>query len=56
MGISQRDTTVSKAKIELSQALSDIIERHGLTYGEIFAILASELQGWAKLMVRSERE
>lgn len=50
-----RTLIVQRAKVELSTALSDIIEKHDLTFGEVFSVLAQESASWAKVAVREER-
>jgi len=44
------------AKIEFLEATTKICEKHDLTYGEVFAALASVLADQASYMLRTERE
>lgn len=55
MRIHERTLIVQKASIEFGSALGAIIEKHDLTFGEIFAILSDEMRTWAKYAIRGER-
>jgi len=55
MKLHPRTQIVAKAGYELCSALLSIIEKHQLTYGEVTAILADQLQMNAKYQIRNER-
>ena len=42
--------------MEFNQAVCEIVKKHGLTYGELTAIVAQCLQSWAKWQMREERQ
>jgi hypothetical protein len=44
------------AESEISKAVSEIIKKHDLTYGELMFVLANETRSWAKCMIKDERE
>ncbi len=46
---------VQEARHEVGKALTDAIDKHGLTYGEIFSVLSDVMGEWAKYAIRSER-
>ena len=46
---------VERAEIELSTAVTGIIEKHGLTYVELFKILNGVTTSWLKYALRDER-
>jgi hypothetical protein len=46
---------VERAEIELSIAVTGIIEKHGLTYVELFKILNGVTASWLKYALRDER-
>jgi hypothetical protein len=55
MKLHQRTLTVQRARTALSAAVSDVIEKHDLTFAEVFSILSQEIEQWAKYAVRAER-
>lgn len=55
MRLHERTLLVQKASLEFSELTLDLIERHGLTYGEIVGLLADQLGRMAKMMRREER-
>ena len=46
---------VEQAEIELSTAVTGIIEKHGLTYAELFKVLNAVTASWLKYALRDER-
>ena len=50
------DLSLQSARVEINQAVCEIVKKHGLTYGELTAIVAQCLQSWAKWQVREERQ
>lgn len=46
---------MKQAEIEFGQFVNGLIEKHGLTYGELVGILSEEVSRTAKYMRRSER-
>ena len=46
---------MTKAKIELSEAVVTAVQKHGLTYAELVSIFAEILQSWSKFVIRDER-
>ena len=50
-----RESIVAQAGAELSQAVSSIVAKHDLTYGELFAALSAIQGNWAKYQIRDER-
>lgn len=46
----------SLAHNELDKAVINIVEKHGLTYGELFNILGQILCSWSKCQVKEERK
>lgn len=56
MKIHKRHVPVRKAQNELSLWLVEWMQRHDLTHGEIVRSLADEMQAYAVMMVRQERE
>lgn len=55
MCLHEREMSVQRAHLELTQAFLNIAEKYGLTYGEIVAWHAAELGSTAKYMIRRER-
>lgn len=55
MKMHSRDMTVAKAHNELAEAVTLTIEKHKLTYGELFQILSLIMGSWAKWSIRDER-
>lgn len=54
--IHSRHEQVSRAGIDIMTAVADAVKKYDLTYGELTAILARELAGWAKYQIRDERK
>ena len=50
-----RTTIVEKADSELSRLLLDLVKKHDLTYGEIFALISRQISEYAKYQIRTER-
>ena len=50
-----REKIVATAESELSIAVSDLIEGHGLTYGELHRVINSVQSNWIKYQIRDER-
>jgi hypothetical protein len=46
---------VQKAEHEVGDTLRNAIDKHKLTFGEIFSILSSLMSNWAKYNIRAER-
>jgi hypothetical protein len=55
MKVHPRYFIVSKAEVELSTFLLDLQQKHDLTYGELFKILAAMMASFAKYLIREER-
>lgn len=55
MRVHKRHALVNQAESEMVEALSVIMQKHGLTYGETFQALAGIMAFEAKLMIRQER-
>lgn len=55
MKLHPRTMIVQKAGLELSEFVTSLIERHDLTYGELFGLMADRMAAWAKYMRREER-
>lgn len=43
------------ASIEIRRAITAIIEKHDLTYGELFSILANSIEWWSRRLMAKER-
>lgn len=54
--LNSRDVIWSKARLEADEFMAALAARHGLTYGELFAIFGHLMQSWAKWLTRDERE
>ena len=55
MKIHERTIPVQKAGFEIRGALGKLYIKHGLTFGEIFSILSTELSDLSKQVIRGER-
>lgn len=53
--IHPRHAITQRASLDVREALLRAVERHDLTYGEVFTILADALAEWAKHARRDER-
>jgi hypothetical protein len=51
-----RHDQVTKAGLQITQAVTFAVKQHELTYGELMGILAEVISTWAKFQVRDERE
>lgn len=56
MTIHPRHDQVTRASIDISQAVVDAVKKHELTYAELVSLLAAALASWTKFEIRSERE
>ena len=56
MRLHERHELVSHAGVELSQAITGIVAKYHLTYGELITILSAEILGWANYLVSDERK
>jgi hypothetical protein len=54
--ISPRYHLVERAYLDVDKAVSDAIEKHALTYGEVFSILGRITVEWARYAVKDERK
>ena len=50
-----RTSAVNTAHSELAKYICDLIEKHGLTYCELFFVLSQEQMAWAAQAVKDER-
>lgn len=55
MTLHERHEPTAIANCEFNTALAEIIGKHKLSYGELFAMLSSAMAQWAKYLVRDER-
>lgn len=55
MKLHSRHEKVTKARLDVSKAVTVAVEKYGLTYAELFEILLEEAQGWNKYALRKER-
>lgn len=55
MKLHERHEPTVIASCEFYTALAEIIAKHQLSYGEIFAMLSSAMAQWAKYVVSDER-
>ncbi len=55
MKLHERTFIVQRAQFELDEFITNLIQRHSLTCGELTGIIATSLQQWAKWQVRDER-
>ena len=56
MKMHPRHEITVKAKLEISEAVTNAIGKHHLTYPEIFSILGQVFCEWAKWALKDERE
>ena len=56
MKLHERYFVCLRAETEVRAAVIDAIEKHGLTYGEVFQILAQAQSVFARFLIRDERE
>ena len=56
MRLHPRHDQVTKADLQIKQAVTFAVKQHELTYGELVGILAGVISSWAKFQVRDERE
>ncbi len=56
MKLHERHIPFQQAKSEISKVVEEAVEKHNLTYGELFSILANELRSWAGCVIRDERD
>lgn len=54
MNVHHRMEIRQLAEIDHSKALLEIIQKHELTYGEIFTILSSSITRWAGYLKKDE--
>jgi len=54
--LSPRHEPTVQAKIGLSKCVGGLVEKYHLTYPELIAILAQEIEGWTKFQIRDERK
>lgn len=55
MKLHERHDQVTRARIDISTAIAQAVEKHGLTFAELTNILGSEITQWSKWQVRDER-
>jgi hypothetical protein len=55
MELSPRHFPVATARNEIDTAVTNAVEKHSLTYGELFSILAGLMASWARYAVKDER-
>ena len=55
MELHERHEQTARARIEMSDAIGATITKYHLSYGELFASLASVMSDWTKFLVREER-
>ena len=55
MTIHPREGPVTRAGIDLSQAVSDVSRKYDLTFAEIVRVMVLALEDAAKLEIREER-
>lgn len=56
MKMNPRTSVVNAAHSELAQYICELIEKHGLTYCELFFVLTQEQMAWAANAVKEERK
>lgn len=55
MKMHPRYRIVTEARLEIGAAITQAVQKHGLTFAEVASILGGELIGWAKYVIREER-
>lgn len=55
MKLHPRARVVDQARHELTVFLLDLVQKHELTYGELFSLLGCQITEHAKYQIRSER-
>jgi hypothetical protein len=56
MKLHRRHDQVSRASIEINEAVNRIAAAHDLTYAELMSLLVQNIAMWTKFQIRDERK